>query len=143
MRIENGKPSTDKIIDKLATETRFKDVLIYDNLSDDALLNNYMFGCAFAREPRLMSTICMLNPRKDELVRDYTTILKLKNKEYGKDIDALLKARIDKCADEPVSAIVDHVLTNIKLEVDSDLMFVAFMIGHYFTSLKMETEDGK
>lgn len=143
VRIENGKPSTDKIIDKMATEVRFKDVLIYDNLSDDALLNNYLLGCAFAHDPRFMSTVCILNPRREELAKDYMTTLKLKNKEYGKDIDALLKARMDNGADEPISSTIDHVLTNIKLEVDSDLMFIAFMLGHYLTSLQMEAEDGK
>lgn len=138
VKIDQGTMLIERISKGLTTAKRFKDVLVYDNLSDDALLTNYLLGSTYVNNRKLVSTFCMLNPHKDELAKDYEESLKLKNKEYGKDIDYMIKQRLKADPDGKVNSLVNYILTNIKVSVDSDLMFIAFMLGHYIMTIFMD-----
>lgn len=136
VHIENGIAMVDKVEDNMLKAEEFKDLLIYDNLSDDALATDFSFGVIMATNKRAVDSMLDLNPNADKIRKSYVSYCMDIQNRYGKSIDAIVKSYLDHY---PMSIsradIVNRVLTNVKVEVDSDLMGIAFLLGDYITRL--------
>lgn len=146
VNIGNGTEKINEIYIRMTKCDKFKDVLLYDNLSDDSFLNNYFLGTVYADNERLFSTLTTANPNKDKLRESFLQCMRDTQKKYGTDVNLIINSYFDGLAEGEAIVpgdIANKVFTSIRVEVDSDLMFVAFMLGHYLQKTMNEQARNK
>lgn len=138
VNIGNGSQRINELYFRMTKREDFKDVLLYDNLSDDSFLNNYFLGSVYADNERLFSTLVSSNPNKDKLRKSFLRIMRDTQEKYGTDINIIINSYFDGIAEGEAilpGDIANKVFTTIKVEVESDLMYIAFMLGHYIQTV--------
>lgn len=146
VNIANGSEKINEVYKRMAECDNFKDVLLYDNLSDDSFLNNYFLGTVYADNERLFSTLTTENPKKDELRESFLRCMRGTQKKYGTDINKIINSYFDNLVEGEAIVpgdIANKVFSSIRVEVDTDFMFVAFMLGHYLQSTMNEQTRNK
>lgn len=146
VNIGNGSDRINEIYERMSKEESFKKVLLYDNLSDDSFLNNYFLGTVYASNPRLFSSLSIANPNKEKLRESFLAEMREIQRKYGTDINVIIEKHLASlAAGEAVVAgdIANKVFTSIRVHIDSDLMLIAFMVGHYLQMTINNEADNK
>lgn len=144
VNIGNGVDKINEIYKRMSTEEVFGKVLIYDNLSDDSFLNNYFLGNVYASNERLFSSLSASNPNKEKLRESFLRNMRNTQKKYGTDMNMIIDSYLDGLAKGQAvlpGDIANKIFSTIRVEIDSDFMFIAFMTGHYLTKMMDEINN--
>lgn len=145
---ENANEDPKKCIDAIwVTLTNAKNVLdmfIYDNISDRALFYAYYTGFVYKTNPRLFFSIMSQNKNKDELGKMFKKNMNDVHDMYRVDMNELYSSFCKKNNNKEVSKyeVINYILSNIKVSIETDLLYVAFMLGSIFAGLEEDEQRG-
>lgn len=125
-----------KMFETFSSEDTDSFSLVYDNGSDEALSTAYFFAYVTTRSGDLDMII---KCKSRSFVKSYNDKMKYIQDEYSSSIDKLLinasRRREMSCA-----GAAQYVLCNIKTKVESDLVYISWLLGIYFAKLENDKQ---
>lgn len=145
VNIGNGEDRISNMIESLTTCKTFKEFLMYDNMSDTAILNNYFAGIAYHRDKEMVAISLKMNPDGEVFKKTLAEDMKRTVDTYGHDVHKIIDKYINSIPEGEMVVIADAanaVFNTIKVYVDFDLMYIAFMVGTYMAIIaeKMDAD---
>lgn len=126
----------DKMIEIFVKDDEDNFSLIFDDGSNEALSTAFFTAYVFTRGRQMEDIIS----NKSRSYREsYTKKMKDIQKTYSSSIDKLM-IKATSVVNPTAAEMACYILNRIKLKVESDIIYIAWLLGVYFGKLRNESE---